>query len=323
MAGEFKLIDKLFAGHDAAKGVMLGVGDDCALIAPPGTQYLALTTDTMVEGRHFFAGTKPYYLGWRALAVNLSDLAAMGARPRYFLLSITHPDGNKRFLKSFAQGMFALAKEEKVALIGGNMAKGPLSITITAIGTCKPGRAMERSGAQVGDELYVTGTLGGPGLYVKAGMGELKLSPSLMAELYAKAFLLPCRARFAKRLAKICRCAIDISDGLVGDLRHICTQSQVGAQVVLDTLPLPPEFLLPEVTARLSLDERLHLALYGGCDYELLFSLAPDKVPTMLSLAQRYQVPVTKIGLITHRRQGLQLYFQGQRQTLKPGFEHF
>ena len=158
MAGEFELIKKKLSGHDHGPGVILGIGDDCALLQPQKGRQLAVTTDTMVEGRHFFAGTRADYLGWRALAVNLSDLAAMGARPVWFLLSLNLPDGNKQWVADFARGLFALADREKIPLIGGNMSAGPLSITITAAGAIKPERAMLRSAARPGDGIYVTGS---------------------------------------------------------------------------------------------------------------------------------------------------------------------
>ncbi len=321
MLGEFALIAKYFAGHDTGKGVRLGVGDDCALLHSKAP--LALTTDTLVEGSHFFAGTRADFLGWRALAVNISDLAAMGAKPRYFLLSLTLPEAKKAWLKAFAKGLFALARQEKMALIGGNTSKGPLSITITAIGSIKPQRVLLRNAAKPGDDIYVTGSLGGAGLYVKAGQGELKLSSELFNELYAQSFLLPSRARFARKLTRICNCAIDISDGLTGDLRHICRESKVGAQLILENLPLNPCFALPEVTELLSREARIDTALYGGCDYELLFTLAPAQRAALQQLACKLQVPVTKIGTITPLSDGFNFMLDGRRQILRPSFEHF
>ncbi len=323
MAGEFELIKKKLSGHDHGPGVILGIGDDCALLQPQKGRQLAVTTDTMVEGRHFFAGTRADYLGWRALAVNLSDLAAMGARPVWFLLSLNLPEGSKQWVADFARGLFALADREKIPLIGGNMSAGPLSITITAAGAIKPERAMLRSAARPGDGIYVTGTLGGCGLYVKAGMGEVKLSPELYAQAYKHSFMLPVRTEFARKAARYCRCAIDLSDGLAGDLRHILLQSRAGAEIRLENLPLAPVLQSREAAARLSVQERLDLAVYGGCDYELLLTLPPKLEPRLLQSAKRTHTPVTRIGTILPAERGVHFLYQGRRQPLRPGFEHF
>ncbi len=336
MAGEFELIQRIFSGHDKAPGVSLGIGDDCALIRPSAAGELALTTDTMVEGRHFFKGTPPYYLGWRALAVNLSDLAAMGACPRYFLLSLTLPSGDQAWLEEFARGLFDLSSQAGIALVGGNMSKGELAITITAIGEVIPGQALLRSGAQPGDDLYVTGGLGCSGLHVQSGLGEIKLSPELEARACHDSFILPCRTEFAARLAAECgcRCAIDLSDGLVGDLGHIVEHSKVVASVWVDKLPLSPVLAEALSSGQVTEEQSLEHALYGGCDYELLFCLTPDRRAQLQDLAAGLKVPVSRIGRIESPRSraagtagkegsAIRLLQDDRELAIKPGFEHF
>lgn len=330
MSGEFALINELFAGHDHAPGIALGVGDDCALIRLHGRKCLAVTTDTMVEGRHFFPGTDPYYLGWRALAVNLSDLAAMGAKPYCCTMSLTLPDGSREFLDPFAQGFFDLAAEEGVALIGGNMSKGPLSITIEAFGKVREDRAMLRSGAKPGDNIYVTGGLGTCGLYVKSGNGEIELSDDLQERCYKHSFILESRTTFARKLSRWCSCAVDISDGIVGDLRHILEQSNVGAELHLDQLPLAAVLDCRESAEKLTFRQRCEIAAYGGCDYELLFTLPAESrlEERMCTLAWKHKVPICRVGTIVEadEREGadnLQLFFEGRPIKTEPAFEHF
>lgn len=323
MGTEFALIEKYFSGHDGGSHIALGVGDDCALVDSFKGKQLCITTDTLVEGQHFFAGTRPEYLGWRSLAVNVSDLATMGAKPRFFLLSLTLPDGNAQFVRQFAKGLFACAKQENMALIGGNMAKGPLSVTISAYGTVKAGTAMLRSNARPGDDIYVTGSLGLGGLYVRSGYGKLRLSDKIFARCYKDAFYLPSRSAFGRKLRKFSSCAIDISDGTVGDLRHILECSKVGAQLWLDKLPLHPVFEKQEVASKVADYERTLFAAFGGCDYELLFTAAPEQGAGIVALSEKLDVPVTKVGRIT-KEEELQLLYKGE--IMHPNvqaFEHF
>ena len=237
MLGEFALIKEFFSGHDKGRGITLGIGDDCALLAPDKNSELAITTDTLNEGIHFFKGEDPFYLGYKSLLVNISDLASMGARPAFFTLSLTLPDSDEHFLREFSRGLFSLADKEKMALIGGNTSKGPLSITISAYGYVSKGCAMRRDLAKKGDIIYVTGNLGTGGLFVKAGYREITLSHDLFSIVHEKAQLIPSRTVFARALRRVCRCALDVSDGTVGDLRHILERSNVGALLNLDKIP--------------------------------------------------------------------------------------
>ncbi|MFP5306942.1 MAG: thiamine-phosphate kinase, partial [Gammaproteobacteria bacterium] len=220
---EFALIRRYFARLTAAHaGVVLGVDDDAALLAPqPGSQ-LVVTTDTLIAGRHFPESTAPFDIGWKSPAVNLSDLAAMGATPRWFLLALSLPDADARWLEPFASGLRALADRHHVALVGGDTTRGPLAITITAIGEVPAGEALLRSGARVGDLICVTGTLGDAGLALALRPG-LGIRDSGLGDSFLMARLNRPEPRVAAGIAMrgIATAAIDLSDGLAGDLQHI------------------------------------------------------------------------------------------------------
>lgn len=320
MPREFDLIYKYFAGHDHGSRVELGIGDDCALLKLRRDESLAITTDTLNEGIHFFKDTDPYLLGYRALLVNLSDLAAMGADPKAFTLSLSLPEARDDFLEPFAKGLFELADEEQCALIGGNTSKGPLSITVSAYGVTAAD-VLRRSGAKSGDGIYVTGSLGLCALYVEAGYGRLKLDKSLLSSLCYKSMHQQCRCAFAKELCDLeySGCAIDISDGIVGDLGHILECSKAGADLWLDKLPLAQELntLVDDE------QKRLELAAFGGCDYELLFTSSSANEEEVMALSEELNVPVTKVGIITSSQE-LRLFNHGKivRPAAKP-FEHF
>ena len=319
MLGEFALIKEFFSGHDKGRGITLGIGDDCALLSPDKNSELAVTTDTLNEGIHFFKGEDPFYLGYKSLLVNISDLASMGARPAFFTLSLTLPEADEHFLREFSRGLFLLADKEKMALIGGNTSKGPFSITISAYGYVAKGCAMRRDLAKKGDIIYVTGNLGTGGLFVKAGYREITLSHDLFSIVHEKAQLIPSRTAFARALRRVCRCALDVSDGTVGDLRHILERSNVGALLNLDKLPLDEVFDKVPLSAL----EKAELAAFGGCDYELLFTISPKNIPLLEKIAARHQVKITPIGLITEDK-NLNLLFDGKPyvKANKP-FEHF
>lgn len=316
--GEFELIGKYFSGHDKSDAVTLGIGDDCALLRVPHGSELAITTDTQIEGIHFFKNTDPFLLGYKSLLVNLSDLASMGAKPIAFTLSLSLPHADENFLKGFSQGLFSLANKHSLPLIGGNTTKGQLSITISAYGCVEQSRAMRRDRALVGDDIYVTGTLGLPGFAVALGYNEIAMDKSVFDECYKKSMLIEDRCAFAYELSRYSKCAIDISDGLVGDLKHILDASNVGAMINLEDIPLPCEF------AKYNLNEKVYdLALYGGCDYELLFTSSESFRQNIKELAQKFCTKVTRIGTIT-KNSNLQILKHGImcNQNLKP-FEHF
>ena len=318
MPGEFSLIRKYFSGHDRAAGVSLGIGDDCALLKVPAGMELAVTTDTLNEGVHFFRGEDPYCLGYKSLLVNVSDLASMGASPFCFTLSVTLPDDSPDFLEKFSKGLLEHASALKMPLIGGNTTKGPLSITISAYGLVPGGMSMRRAMGRAGDTVYVTGTLGAAGLYVAGGYHEIALSEKAMDELHKKAMLMPNRCTLATDLREYCRCAIDISDGLIGDLRHILEESHLGADIELSSLPCD-ETLYKYLSDE---DERIRFAAYGGGDYELVFTAPSEKAAFIAELSKKHNVKITPIGKLT--ADGYKLYKNGRICNLKQtGFEHF
>jgi thiamine-monophosphate kinase len=289
---EFALIRKYFSGLTTVKqGVVLGVGDDAALLRVPSGEELAVTTDTLVAGRHFTEDAPPDDIGWKSLAVNLSDLAAMGAKPRWFTLALTLRLADPPWLEGFAQGLRALAQETGVALVGGDTTQGPLSITITAMGTLPKGSALRRSGAKAGDLICVTGTLGDAALALRM-RGDDKLLPSLKRRLDRP---LP-RIEAGLALRGVAHAVIDLSDGLAGDLQHILDASKAGAEIRVDQLPSSAEFA--ELTPP---EQRLALQAGGGDDYELCACLAPGDFE---SIQAKLGVPLTVIGKVT-RKKGL------------------
>ena len=326
--GEFELIKKYFCQNDRGTGIELGIGDDCALLNLPENKTLAVTTDTQIEGIHFFKDTSPSYIGYKSLLVNLSDLAAMGAKPYCFTLSVTMPDADEKFLEEFSKGLFTLASKVNIPLIGGNTTKGQLSITISAYGLLDRGKSLRRDMAKAGDDIYVTGTLGLPGLAVELGYRNLingkDISDKLIdgrnafSHCYEKSMLIENRCEFASSLVNYSRCAIDISDGLAGDLKHIMERSMVGARLEVEKLPKPYEF------EYYCLDEKLQdkLCLYGGGDYELLFTAPENNYDKIVELASAYAVKVSKIGKIKNGTFEILKHGKMYHQNDK-SFEHF
>ncbi|MCR5085316.1 MAG: thiamine-phosphate kinase [Succinivibrionaceae bacterium] len=315
--GEFELIRRHFSGHDRAEGVRLGVGDDCAVLAVPPGKELCVTTDSLHEGIHFFPGEDPFLLGYKSLLVNVSDLAAMGAAPHSFTLSLSLPDSDDAFLGELARGLFSLSSELGMALVGGNTSRGPLGICICAMGLVGAGQAVTRAGARPGDLVYVTGTLGLPGLFVRAGYHELSLGSAQWREAHEGAMHMPPRCALGQSLCGVASAMIDISDGLVGDLGHVLRRSGVGAEIDLGRLPVHPLplSLLPRA-------EAISLAAYGGGDYELLVVVPPAAEARLLSLAQGVGVPVARVGRITAGA-GLALSLDGQAVEPQRAFAHF
>jgi thiamine-monophosphate kinase len=306
--GEFSLIDRFFKRHTANQAITQGIGDDCALLKIPQGYALAITTDTMVENVHFFAGSDPYQLGHKLLAVNLSDLASMGAKPLAVTLALTLPDTDEIWLKAFADGFFALAERYLVDLIGGDTTSGPLTLTVTALGLVPTGQALKRSTAKSGDIVCVTGHLGDAGLGLKINQGYGCKQPDAALKRFNRP---DPQIETGQALLGIANACIDISDGLVGDLGHILQQSQVGACIEWEDLPLSTEVLTYiEDTGDWA------MPLTAGDDYELCFTVSPDKV-------QNLTIPHTKIGVI-ESLPGLRLNKLGIIQPLEvKSFEHF
>lgn len=280
---EFGLIRQYFSGWPASSAVKLGVGDDAAILAPAAGEEWVVCTDTLVEGRHFPASTEPDAIGHKALAVNLSDLAAMGARPVAFLLALTLPAPDEAWLVSFARGLRALAEAHQLALIGGDTTRGPLSITVTAIGAVPSGTGLRRSGAQVGDDIAVSGSLGDAALALR--LGE-RAPPELRVRLDRP----EPRLALGQWLRGQANAAIDVSDGLYQDLGHVLAASGVGAELWAERLPASDAF-----RQHMGGEHALALQLAGGDDYELCFTAAPERMRRIVEAAP---VPVQRIGRV-------------------------
>ena len=328
--GEFELIRRHFqrAGQVARPSVALGIGDDCALLQPhPGFQ-LAVSTDMLVEGQHFFANVEPQALGHKALAVNLSDLAAMGARPLGFTLALALPHADEDWLAAFARGLFALADAHACPLVGGDTTRGPLNICITVMGEVRPGLAMQRSQAQVGDDIYLTGRTGEARLALELirgtdwallafGPHALHQHPELRERLERPTPRLALGTLLAV-LGSAIHAAIDLSDGLAGDLGHILTASGVGAELALAALPVAPTL------QRLPMPHRLDCLLNGGDDYELLFTAAPIARAAVEAAALASHTPLQRIGRISAAAGLRVLDASGHPIAVSaPGFDHF
>jgi thiamine-monophosphate kinase len=296
--GEFDLIWRFFkAGSESMaqtqlNQVLLGIGDDCALLQPDANQSLAVTSDMLVEGRHFFANANPEWLGHKALAVNLSDLAAMGAKPVGFTLALALPNANADWLTQFSQGLFRLAQQWQCPLIGGDTTQGPLTICITALGHVPSSAAIKRSGAKVGDDIWVSGTLGDARLALGALRKEWPLEHSSLETVLPRMHEPAPRIALGMQLRGIASSALDVSDGLLGDLRHILKASQVNAEVLIDQLP----------TSRTLSEQSESLcrqcAANGGDDYELCFTAPASRRMEVESLSTAL-LPLTRIGSIT------------------------
>ncbi len=291
MLSEFEIIARYFDRVHAPDGVVkLGVGDDCALLALPPGQTLAVSTDMLVEGRHFFAGADPEKLGHKALAVNLSDLAAMGAKPMAFTLALALPSADESWLAGFAQGLFKLADVEGIRLIGGDTTRGPLNLCITVMGSVTEDQAFRRDTAKSGDDLWVSGTLGDARLALEALQGKITLPDQLMALAEERLHRPTPRCALGMALRGIAHAAVDVSDGLLGDLGHILARSQLGADI--HATPLPPGLALAQQSA----DRQLEFMLNGGDDYELCFTAPPEQRDAVLSAAASANTSVTRIG---------------------------
>ena len=315
--GEFELIERFF--RRPVTRAALGVGDDCALIQPHPGRQLAVSTDLLVEGRHFLPTVDPARLGHKALAVNLSDLAACGADPLAFTLSLSLPRADEAFLAPFASGLLALADAHGIELVGGDTTGGPLTVGITVIGEVPSGGALLRSGARVGDTLWVSGQLGDARLALEAFRGLVSLQ-SEDFERARQAMECPSpRVALGQALRGVASAAIDLSDGLLGDLGHVLRRSGVGAQLDWDALPRSAGL------ARQSLALQRTCLLGGGDDYELLFTAAPGQYDAVHAAAARAGVAVHRIGQITEPAQGLQVLAGGTVLDLRGlhGFDHF
>ena len=326
--GEFDLIARYFT-RPAARAV-LGVGDDCALLQPAPGMQLAISSDMLVEGRHFFADVDPFTLGHKALAVNLSDLAACGATPLAFTLALALPRVDEAWLEAFSRGLLALADAHGCELVGGDTTRGPLNICITVFGEVPvvhgKSQALLRSGARAGDDVYVSGTLGDARLALDALRGSIALPADLLAQARQRLEQPTPRVALGMALRGVASAALDLSDGLLGDLRHILEASGVGATLNTSiAIKLLAANAHPAcATALISLKNRLDYVLAGGDDYELAFTAPVSARQAVQAAARQSATPVTRIGCIDTEL-GLQLQdADGQRLSgAFSSFDHF
>ena len=313
---EFDLIRHIHAHAGAARAdVALGMGDDGAVLSVPTSRKLVAVTDSLVEGVHFPAGTAPADIGWKALAVNLSDLAAMSATPAWVLLNLALPDAEDGFVRGFMQGFEALARRHDVSLVGGDTCRGPLCITVTALGFASAADIPQRSAARIGDRVCVTGTLGdaAAGLASLADPGDV----SSGALEYLRGRLTRPTPRVAAGLALrgVAHACVDVSDGLVADLGHVAAASGVGIEIDVDALPLSPA-----LCAAVTPERARELALTGGDDYELAFTMAADVVPAGIA---ETDVEFTCVGRVVAGSGVKLLSRDGEMALVRSGWEHF
>ena len=322
--GEFDLIARYFTRpvHRAT----LGVGDDCALLAPAPGMQLAVSSDMLVEGRHFFAGTDPERLGHKALAVNLSDLAACGARPLAFTLALALPQVDAAWLEGFSRGLLQLADAHGCELVGGDTTQGPLNICITVFGEVPTGQALLRSGAQPGDDIYVSGTLGEARLALDALRGQFALPANMLAHLRQRLERPTPRVALGLALRGVASSALDLSDGLLGDLGHILRASGVGACIdtskTINLIAIGARSI--SATGQFDADYLQQCTLAGGDDYELAFTAAPARRGAVAAAAQASGTAVARIGVV-EGAPGLRLIDAQGRPVAQryASFDHF
>ena len=327
--GEFDLIARYF--KRPTQRAVLGVGDDCALLAPTPGMHMAMSSDMLVEGRHFLSTVEPARLGHKALAVNLSDLAACGAEPTAFTLALSLPRIDEAWLEGFSTGLLQLANDHGCELVGGDTTQGPLNICITAFGEVPPGDALLRQNAQAGDDIYVSGTLGDARLALEVFRGTQFLDAKAFEAVRARMEIPTPRIALGIALRAIANAAIDVSDGLLGDLGHILQRSQVGAQI--DTTWLQQSNTFGEdaqaagispTLAQLPWNKRIELALAGGDDYELCFTAPVHQREMVHAAAWESNTPVTRIGRITETQGLVVMDPEGQPITRRfASFDHF
>ena len=315
--GEFDLIRHFFSRSTSS--AILGIGDDAALLPVSPGKALAVSTDMLVSGRHFFAAADPYFLGRKSLAVNLSDMAAMGAKPRWATLSLALPDADAAWLAPFSDGFYSIADEYGVELVGGDTTKGPLNICVQIMGEVEADQALRRDGARVDDDIWVSGELGGAALALMHFQEKISLSADELTHCSRRLHDPSPRVALGLALRGIAKSGIDISDGLLADLGHILERSQAGAEIRLRDVPCGDEL-------RKYRDHPLgqHALLAGGDDYELCFTASPAQAKTIANLARQLSLPLTAIGRIVAGRDLIVRDAQGDVLDLDiKGFDHF
>jgi thiamine-monophosphate kinase len=295
---EFDLIERFFkrATNNAYPNVLLGIGDDCALISCSAKDQvgdLAVSTDMLIEGRHFLPGADPFSLGHKCLAVNLSDLAAMGAKPVAFTLAIAMPEVNTKWLDEFSAGLLALADEHHCPLIGGDTTAGPLTISITIFGRVDATKSLKRSNAKLGDDIWISNTLGDARLALGSIRQEWIIDSKEFALVAPRMHAPTPRVTLGQRLLGVANAAIDISDGLLGDLSHILKMSEVGAEIYIDQIPCS------STLGNQTLELKRLCTLMGGDDYEICFTAPISHREKIQSISKDLDLRLTKIGVIT------------------------
>lgn len=318
MVSEFSLIARHFTRP--APNAVLGVGDDAALLRLSPGMELAISTDMLVAGTHFFPDTDPRKLGWKTLAVNISDLAAMGARPRWATLAISLPQVDDTWLAAFADGLFKCASTYKVELVGGDTTRGPLGMSITILGEVPHGAALQRDGAQPGDEIWVSGTLGGAALGLAELQHRVHLDEAGAIQCHRALDTPQPRVELGLALRGVAHAAIDISDGLLADLGHILERSNLGAEIHLATLPAHPA-----LTKFLDQSWGRDCLLSGGDDYELCFTASPARQDEILDIGKQLGLRLSRIGHMTECGGAISLLdAAGHPMTTdKIGYDHF
>ncbi len=316
---EFQIIKKYFSElGPKRKDVELGIGDDCALVNPVDIKAIAISCDTLVEGTHFLPEMPVADLGYKALAVNLSDLAAMGAEPAWMTLALTLPEVDETWLEEFCKGLYEISEYYNIALIGGDTTKGHRSLTITVNGLVPPKMALRRSGAQNGDWIYVTGTLGDSALGLEIILNDKDVPYQHRDYLINRHYRPTPRVFAGQSMRGIATSAIDLSDGLVSDIEHILKASDVGANIAVNALPVS-DALIESVGK----EHAIEYALAGGEDYELLFTVPDEQTVALDTALKQTGVKFTKIGQIT--ADGKLTLRQGKQEYIhhKQGFKHF
>ncbi len=314
---EFDLISRFFTR--APRHTTLAVGDDAALLSVTPECDLAASTDMLVEGVHFFPDVDPQALGHKALAVNLSDLAAMGAMPRWAMLSLALPEADVQWLEGFSRGFFALADKHGVDLIGGDTTRGPRNISVQIMGEVARGMALRRDGAKVGDDIWVSGQLGDAAAAVAHRRGELKLDPPAYDRCRMRLDWPTPRVALGLELTGCGHSAIDVSDGLLGDLAHICMRSGVGARIDYAAVPCSADLRPLRDDA-----PGMRAILAGGDDYELCFTAAPERVVEIEALASTLDIALTRIGRIIEGTTVSLFDAAGRPLSVNDkGFDHF
>ena len=317
MPEEFELIRRFFTRP--APHALLGVGDDAALIDLTPGMSLATSTDMLVSGRHFFPDVNPYLLGRKSLAVNLSDMAAMAARPRWVTLALALPTVDETWLEHFSRGFFSLADEYEVELIGGDTTAGPLNICVQIMGEVAPAQALRRDGAKVGDDIWVSGELGAAALALHAMQNKIVLSPDSLARCALRLHDPSPRVALGLALRGISQCAIDVSDGLLADLGHILERSHVGAEIRFSDVPASAD-------VREFVDQPIgqQALLAWGDDYELCFTTAENCRNEIAQIARRLDLRLSRIGRIVAGEKLIVRDQQGRAMNMEyTGFDHF